>query len=110
MFPPLVPALDLELHFVLCDFGALGIAYVETVPTEVDRDTIIRNMMSGEYDHPLHVIAVNPAKGWARDVSEDIARALVETAVRGRPIITSRDRDPANLFVWGVDSGSSGTP
>jgi len=29
------------------------------------------------------VIAVNPAKGWARDVSEDIARALVETAVRG---------------------------
>ena len=61
----------------------LGTAYVETVPTEVDRDTIIRNMMSGEYDHPLHVIAVNPAKGWARDVSEDIARALVETAVRG---------------------------
>jgi hypothetical protein len=83
MFPPLVPALDLDLHFVFCDFGALGTAYVETVPTEVDRDTIIRNMMSGEYDHPLHVIAVNPAKGWARDVSEDIARALVETAVRG---------------------------
>ena len=83
MFPRLVPALDLDLHFVLCDFGALGTAYVETVPTEVDRDTIIRNMMSGEYDHPLHVIAVNPAKGWARDVSEDIARALVETAVRG---------------------------
>src|SRR5216684_2117716 len=82
MFPPLVPALDLDLHFVFCDFGALGTAYVETVPTEVDRDTIIRNMMSGEYDHPLHVIAVNPAKGWARDVSEDIARALVETAVR----------------------------
>ena len=80
---PLVPTLDLDLHFVLCDFGALGTAYVETVPTEVDRDTIIRNMMSGEYDHPLHVIAVNPAKGWARDVSEDIARALVETAVRG---------------------------
>src|SRR5258708_33593435 len=79
MFPPL----DLDLHFVLCDFGALGTAYVETVPTEVDRDTIIRNMMSGEYDHPLHVIAVNPAKGWARDVSEDIARALVENAVRG---------------------------
>src|SRR5258705_13673773 len=83
MFSPLVPALDLDLHFVLGDFGALGTAYVETVPTEVDRDTIIRNMMNGEYDHPLQVIAVNPAKGWARDVSEDIARALVETAVRG---------------------------
>jgi hypothetical protein len=75
--------LTTELHFVLCDFGALGIAYVATVPTEADRDTIIRNMMSGKYHHPLHVIAVNPAKGWARDVSEAIARALVETAVRG---------------------------
>src|SRR5260370_35035806 len=83
MFSPLVPALDLDLHFVLCDFGALGTAYVETVPTEVDRRTIIRNMMSGEYDHPLQVIAVNPAKGWARDVSADLARALVETAERG---------------------------
>ena len=56
---------------------------METVPTEVDRDTIIRHMMSGEYDRPLQVIAVNLAKGWARDVSEDIARALIETAVRG---------------------------
>src|SRR5947209_5401067 len=83
MFPPFVSAPDLELHFVLCDFGALGIAYVETVPTEADRDTIVRNMMSGDYNHPLHVIAVNLAKGWARDVSEDIARALIETAVRG---------------------------
>src|SRR5258708_19828836 len=87
MFSPLVPALDLDLHFVLCDFGALGTAYVETVPTEVDRRTIIRNMMSGEYDHPLQAIAVNPAKGWARDVSEDIAPALVETAVPGRQSI-----------------------
>jgi hypothetical protein len=75
--------LTTELHFVLCDFGALGIAYVATVPTEADRDTIMRNMMSGKYNHPLHVIAVNPAKGWACDVSEDIARALIETAVRG---------------------------
>jgi hypothetical protein len=51
---PLVPTLDLDLHFILCDFGAPGTAYVETVSTEVDRDAIIRNMMSGEYDHPLH--------------------------------------------------------
>src|SRR6516165_6005806 len=82
MFPPLVPALDLELHFVLCDFGALGSAYVETDPTKAGRDVIIRNMIAGEYDRPLHVIAVNPAKGWARDVSVEIARALIEIVVR----------------------------
>jgi hypothetical protein len=56
---PLVPTLDLDLHFILCDFGAPGTAYVETVSTEVDRDAIIRNMMSGEYDHPLHFDCCN---------------------------------------------------
>src|SRR5260221_7017672 len=48
----------IRVWLMIRPFGALGSAYVETVPTEVDRDTIIRNMMSGEYDHPLHVIAV----------------------------------------------------
>jgi hypothetical protein len=42
---------------------------VETVPTEVDRDTIIRNMMSGEYDHPLQVIVLSLAVSWLRPVS-----------------------------------------
>src|SRR3984893_19263437 len=94
MFSPL----DLDLHFVLCDFGALGTAYAETVPTEVDRDTIIRNMMSGEYDHPLHVIAVNPAKGWARDVSEDIA--LGRNRGAGRPIITTGHAGLCGKSAW----------
>jgi hypothetical protein len=88
MFPPLVPALDLELHFVLCDFGA-----VETDPTKAGRDVIIRNMIAGEYDRPLHVIAVNPAKGWARDVSEEIARALIEIVVRGDQSLPPATRD-----------------
>ena len=93
MFPPLVPALDLELHFVLCDFGALGSAYVETDPTKAGRDVIIRNMIAGEYDLPLHVISVNPAKGWARDVSEEIARALIEIVVRGDQLLPPGTRD-----------------
>ena len=90
MFPPLVPALDLELHFVLCDFGALGSAYVETDPTKAGRDVIIRNMIAGEYDRPLHVIAVNPAKGWARDVSGRNSSSLDRDRSARRPIITTR--------------------
>ena len=93
MFPPLVPALDLELHFVLCDFGALGSAYAETDPTKAGRDVIIRNMIAGEYDRPLHVIAVNPAKGWASDVSEEIARSLIEIVVRGDQSLPPGTRD-----------------
>ena len=47
MSPPLVPQVNQELHFVLCDFGKHGQAYVETEPGQADRDTIVRNLIAG---------------------------------------------------------------
>jgi hypothetical protein len=38
-------------------------------------------VLSGQYRHPLRVVAFNTAEGWARDVSADIARKVV---TRGR--------------------------
>jgi hypothetical protein len=32
--------------------------------------------MSGQYSHPVRVVAFNTAEGWACDVTEDIARAV----------------------------------
>jgi hypothetical protein len=69
MSPSLVPSPDHDLHFVLCDFGKYGKSYVETDPSEADRDTIVRNMIDGQYGRPVRVIALNPAEGWSRDVS-----------------------------------------
>jgi hypothetical protein len=77
MSPPLVPQLSHDLHFVLCDFGENGQAFVETDPDHADRNTIICNLISGQYDHPVRVIACNPSEGWAHDVSESIARSIV---------------------------------
>jgi hypothetical protein len=42
MSVPLAPALDQDLHFVLCGFGRAGLAYVETDPTEADAYTTAR--------------------------------------------------------------------
>jgi len=36
--------------------------------------------LSGQYSHPLGVVAFNTAEGWARDVTEDIARAVLNRA------------------------------
>ena len=77
----LVPASDATLHFVLCDFGTLGNAYIETDPNEADRRTIVRGMVSGEYGRPLKVIAVQPDGTW-RDVSFEIAAEVDRTAER----------------------------
>ena len=55
-------------------------SYVETDKAEADEATIVENILSGEYSHPLRVIAFNTAEGWARDVTEDIARSVLSLA------------------------------
>src|SRR5450755_3699260 len=74
------PADDVTVYLVLNDYKT-GLAYVETDPAEADRETIIRNFLSGQYANPLRVMAFNTAEGWSRDVSEDIAGEVLERAV-----------------------------
>jgi hypothetical protein len=47
---------DQDLHFVLCDFGRSGQAYVETDPTQADASTIVRNLLDGQYNRPVRVL------------------------------------------------------
>src|SRR5262245_47400667 len=72
----LVPEQD--LHFVLCDFGRSGQAYVETDPAEADASTIVL----GQYDRPVRILALNVEEGWVRDVSEIIAAKVQDVARR----------------------------
>jgi hypothetical protein len=74
------PAFDVTVHIVLNDFGQLGRAYVETDETEADEATIVGNILSGQYPCPLRVVALNTAEGWARDVTENIAWAVLNLA------------------------------
>jgi hypothetical protein len=88
---PLVPgrsAFDATVYIVLNYFGSrLGHAYCETGDDEADESTAIENILSGQYSHPLRVVAFNTAEGWARDVTEDIARAVLDRARKEeRPI------------------------
>ena len=84
---PAEPAFDVTVHVVLNDFGPLDRAYVETDEDEADEATIVENILSGQYSHPLRVVAFNTAEGWARDVTEDIARAVLDRAQKeDRPI------------------------
>jgi len=71
---------DVTVHIVLNDFGPLGSAYVETDEAEADEATIVENILSGQYSQPMRVIAFNTAEGWSRDITEDIARAVLTKA------------------------------
>src|SRR4051812_9978070 len=71
---PLVPNLiDTTVYLVLCDFGALGRAYVETAEAQADIETTLQHLINGEYDRPLRVIAFNVEEGWSSDMSKEFA-------------------------------------
>jgi len=78
--PPLVPGKltdDVTVHIVLSDFGKLGRAYVETDESEANEWTVVSKICKGEYSNPVRVVAFNIAEGWSRDVTEDVADALL---------------------------------
>jgi hypothetical protein len=65
------------VHLVLEDFGVLGRAYRETDEAHADAATITERILRGDYSAPVQVIAFNLESGWVRDVSAQIARALI---------------------------------
>jgi hypothetical protein len=68
---------DQTVYLVLCDFGPLGQSYCETSPERADLETTITDLLSGQFDNPVRVVAFNTAERWSEDVSEDIAREIM---------------------------------
>jgi hypothetical protein len=90
---PLVPSLNEDVHFVLCNFGLAGLADVETDPAEADVTTIVQNLLHGQYERPMRVIAINAEEGWSRDVSESIAAKVRDVAEHEDRDLTSGTLD-----------------
>jgi hypothetical protein len=80
--------LNREIYLVLDDFGGpLGCAWPEPDQARTDRETLIKSLIEGQYWQPIKVVAFNTAEGWSRDVSEEIAVALLERiAEEGRAV------------------------
>jgi hypothetical protein len=65
------------VYLVLDDFGErLGRAWRETDEERTDRETMVRDLLEGQYADPVRIVAFNTAENWSRDVSEDIAAEL----------------------------------
>jgi len=72
--PSLVPDAAHDVYLVLDDFGPLlGRAWRETDEAGTERSTLVRNLLDGQYENPVRIVAFNTAEGWARDVTVEIA-------------------------------------
>jgi hypothetical protein len=60
--PSIIPTdrLDRDIYLVLEEFRQ-GAAWRETDETDSDFPTIVRDLLTGQYDQPLRVVAFNPA-------------------------------------------------
>jgi hypothetical protein len=61
----------------LNDFGRYARAYSETSEERTDLETVIADLLSGQYANPIRVVAFNTTEGWSADVSEDVAREIM---------------------------------
>ena len=75
--PSIVPhGADRDTYLVLEDFGRIGCCWHQTDADNADRETLIRDLVEGQYRQPVRIVAFNTAEGWSRDVTMDIADEL----------------------------------
>ncbi|WP_439363061.1 hypothetical protein ACNJYD_19720 [Bradyrhizobium sp. DASA03005] len=97
--PSIVPAdrLDRDIYLVLEDFGArAGCAWRETDEADTDLETVLQDIISGQYAYPLRIVCFNPVEGWSRDATGDVADALAERAANTDAEITPALQDFIN--------------
>jgi hypothetical protein len=76
--PSIVPSGDDQsLYLVVNNFGKLGTAFPETDVDKADLETVIGDLMSGQYSDPVRVVAFNTAEHWLRNDSKDVARKIL---------------------------------
>jgi hypothetical protein len=67
---------DQNIYLVVDDLGRNVRVYRETDVEAADRETVILDLLSGQYKDPARVVAFNTFEGWSQDVSTDIAQEL----------------------------------
>jgi len=67
---------DQTAYLVMDRFGGLGSVYRETEVERADLETIITDLMSGQFSDPIRIVAFNTLEHWSEDVSRDVAREI----------------------------------
>jgi hypothetical protein len=74
--PSIVPGIDQDVYLVVDDFGHHGQSWRESNVGDTDRETVVCDLLEGQYINPALVVCFNVAESWCRDVSEEIALEL----------------------------------
>jgi hypothetical protein len=92
------PGNDQDVYLVLDDFMGFGQAWRETNVDDTDFDTLIEDLLDGQYISPVRIIAFNTAEGWSRDVSEAVAEMLRQRCSEHRRDLTFSVQEFVNRY------------
>ena len=71
--PSIVPnGEDQNVYLVIDDFGRNGRVYREADVETTDLETVILDMLEGQYKSPVRVVAFNTAEKWSQDVAREL--------------------------------------
>jgi hypothetical protein len=98
--PSIVPEVRArDTYLVEDDLGRLGRIWPKADSEATDFETVVSDLLTGQYKNPLRVVAFNVAEGWSRDASAEVAHEL-----RRRCDLQLRDiPDPLQPFVDGQE-------
>jgi hypothetical protein len=75
--PSIVPkGEDQNVYLVVDDLGRNGRVYREAEVETADLETVIADLLDGQYKNPVRIVSFNTAEKWSQDVSADVAYQL----------------------------------
>jgi hypothetical protein len=85
--PSTVPYGADETVYLIIDRFHTGTVYRETEIERTDLETIISDLLTGQFNDPVRVVAFNTLEHWADDVSADVATGLqTRCDIQGAPV------------------------
>jgi hypothetical protein len=86
--PGMVPyGADQTVYLVVDSFGVAGAMYRETEIERADLETVISDLLTGQFNAPVRIVAFNTLEHWAQDVSQEVAEGIqTRCDIAGDPV------------------------
>jgi hypothetical protein len=85
--PGIVPYGADETVYLVVDSFSDGMVYREIEIEKADLETIIGDLLSGQYNNPVRIVAFNTLEHWSEDVSPEVtAEIQMRCDIDGVPV------------------------
>lgn len=74
--PGMVPYGADETVYLVVDGFSDGTVYRETETEQADLESVVSDLLCGQYNSPVRIVAFNTLEHWSEDVSSDIAEEI----------------------------------